>query len=257
MLYLARDHMTNGSLFQEAEHMFFKKFSCWCGWWGWIQRQLCEFQRHRMRCFWVSLLDWPTCLIVEASEAWRGSVIFQRSQGWFVVLIIQLLPVLLCLLCSEVAQTYVHRVNDAIQPSHLLSPPSPLALNLSQHQDLFQWVGSSHQVTKVLELQLQHQSWCWKDHIFPTQLCHTPPKQQTPLCSLCRTLTQLPLDTLKYWWGWWGGGGGDGDEGVNFYHFLDSYYVWVIWIFSDTCFVKYLTKVKQRDYRKLRYRKIQ
>ena len=185
MLYLARDHMTNGSLFQEAEHMFFKKFSCWCGWWGWIQRQLCEFQRHRMRCFWVSLLDWPTCLIVEASEAWRGSVIFQRSQGWFVVLIIQLLPVLLCLLCSEVAQTYVHRVNDAIQPSHLLSPPSPLALNLSQHQDLFQWVGSSHQVTKVLELQLQHQSWCWKDHIFPTQLCHTPPKQQTPLCSLC------------------------------------------------------------------------
>ena len=43
---------------------------------------------------------------------------------------------------------------DAIQPSHPLSPTSPPALNLSQHQSLFQWVSSSHQVTKVLELQL-------------------------------------------------------------------------------------------------------
>ena len=58
----------------------------------------------------------------------------------------------------EFAQTHVHRVSDAIQPSHPLSPPSPLALNLSQHQSLFQWVGSSHQVAKVVELQLQHQS---------------------------------------------------------------------------------------------------
>ena len=56
------------------------------------------------------------------------------------------------------AQTHVHWVGDAIQPSHPLSPPSPPALNLSQHQGLFQWVGSSHQVSKVLELQLQHQS---------------------------------------------------------------------------------------------------
>jgi len=44
----------------------------------------------------------------------------------------------------ELAQTHVHRVGDAIQPSHPLSPPSPPALNLSQHQDLFQWVSSSH-----------------------------------------------------------------------------------------------------------------
>ena len=49
--------------------------------------------------------------------------------------------------------------HDAIQPFHLLSPPSPPALNLPQHHDLFQWVGSSHQVAKVLELQLQHQSF--------------------------------------------------------------------------------------------------
>ena len=48
----------------------------------------------------------------------------------------------------EFAQTHVHRVGDAIQPSHPLSPPSPPAFNLSQHQGLFQWVGSSHQVAK-------------------------------------------------------------------------------------------------------------
>ena len=59
------------------------------------------------------------------------------------------------------AQTHVHWVDDAIQPSHPLSSPSPPALNLSQHQGLFQWVGSSHQAAKVLELQLQPQSFQW------------------------------------------------------------------------------------------------
>ena len=61
----------------------------------------------------------------------------------------------------EFTQTHVHWVGDAIQPSHPLSPPSPPAFNLSQHQGLFQWVGSSHQVAKVLELQFQHQSFQW------------------------------------------------------------------------------------------------
>ena len=51
--------------------------------------------------------------------------------------------------------------SDAIQPSHPLLSPSPPAFNLSQHQGLFQWVGSSHQVAKVLEFQLQHQSFQW------------------------------------------------------------------------------------------------
>ena len=51
----------------------------------------------------------------------------------------------------EFAQTYVHWVGDAIQPSCPLLSPSPPAFNLSQHQDLFQWVGSSHRVAKVLE----------------------------------------------------------------------------------------------------------
>ena len=61
----------------------------------------------------------------------------------------------------ESTQTHVHWVGDAIQPSHPLSSPSPPALNLSQHQGLFQWVSSSHQVAKVLEFQLQHQSYQW------------------------------------------------------------------------------------------------
>ena len=59
----------------------------------------------------------------------------------------------------EFTQTHVHRVGDAIQPSHPLSSPSPPAFNLYQHQGLFQWVSSSHQVATVLEFQVQHQSF--------------------------------------------------------------------------------------------------
>ena len=61
----------------------------------------------------------------------------------------------------EFTQTHVHQVSDAIQPSHPLSSPSPPAPNPSQHQSLFQWVNSSHEVAKVLEFQLQHQSFQW------------------------------------------------------------------------------------------------
>ena len=61
----------------------------------------------------------------------------------------------------EFTQTHVHWVGDAIQPSHPLSSPSPPALNLSQHQRLLKWVSFSHQVAKVLEFQLQHQSFQW------------------------------------------------------------------------------------------------
>ena len=61
----------------------------------------------------------------------------------------------------ESTQTHVHQVGDAIQPSHPLSSPSPPALNLSWHQGLFHWVSSSHQVAKVLEFQLQNQSFQW------------------------------------------------------------------------------------------------
>ena len=61
----------------------------------------------------------------------------------------------------EFTQTHVHWVGDAIQPSHPLSSLSPPALHLSQHQGLFIWVSSLHQVAKVLEFQLQHQSFHW------------------------------------------------------------------------------------------------
>ena len=70
----------------------------------------------------------------------------------------------------ELTQTHVHWVGDAIQPSHPLPSPSPPTFNLSQHQGLFKWVSSSHQVAKVLELQLQHQSFQWMN----VQVCLSP-----------------------------------------------------------------------------------
>ena len=66
-------------------------------------------------------------------------------------------------------QTHVHRVGDGIQPSHPLSSPSPPAPSPSQHQGLFQWVNSSHDMAKVLEFQLQYQSFQW---IFSTDLLY-------------------------------------------------------------------------------------
>ena len=62
-------------------------------------------------------------------------------------------------LSPEFAQTHIHWVSDAIQPSHPLLLPSPPAFNLSKHQGVFQWVSSLHQVAKVLEL--WHQSFQW------------------------------------------------------------------------------------------------
>ena len=69
------------------------------------------------------------------------------------------LPVLHYL--PQFAQTHFHWVGDAIQPSHLLSSSSSPAFSLYQHQGLFQWVSSLHQVAKLLKLQLQHQSFQW------------------------------------------------------------------------------------------------
>ena len=69
----------------------------------------------------------------------------------------------------EFTQTHVHPVGDAIQPSHPLLSPSPSAPNPSQHQGLFQWVSSSHEVAKVLEFQPQHQSFQWT----PRLICFT------------------------------------------------------------------------------------
>ena len=68
----------------------------------------------------------------------------------------------------ELAQVHVHQVGDTIQPSHPLLSLSPPAFNLSQHQGLFQWVSSSHQVARVLELQLQLQSFHPRDRFHLT-----------------------------------------------------------------------------------------
>ena len=61
----------------------------------------------------------------------------------------------------EFPQTHVHWVSDAIQPSHPLSSPSPPTFSISQHQSLFKWVSSLHQMAKALEFQSQHQPFQW------------------------------------------------------------------------------------------------
>ena len=106
----------------------------------------------------------------------------------------------------ESTQTHVHWVSDAIQPSHPLSPPSPPAFNLSQHQGLFKWDSSSHQVAKVLEFQLQHSSSSeysgmisfsldWLDRTLVVT-CEAHPDQLYKTVHhsfLCAYLTQGPL----------------------------------------------------------------
>ena len=70
----------------------------------------------------------------------------------------------------ESTQTHVHQIGDAIQPSHPLSSPSPPAFNLSQHQGLFKWVSSSHQVAKVLEFMGLFLHWSPVAYWAPTYL---------------------------------------------------------------------------------------
>ena len=74
----------------------------------------------------------------------------------------------------EFTQTHVHRAGDAIQPSHPLSSPSPPALNLSQHQCLFKWVNSSHEMAKVLEFQLQSCQWTLRTDLLYNRLVLSP-----------------------------------------------------------------------------------
>ena len=94
----------------------------------------------------------------------------------------------------ELAQTHVHWVGDVIQPSHPLSSPSPPTFNLSQHQSLFQWVSSFHQVTKVLELQFQHQSFPWIFRVDSGYLYGS-----IILSMLTETLLSFAKESLKIW----------------------------------------------------------
>ena len=114
---------------------------------------------------------WQGCLLFQWGDCWWASgwrLVSERPTG---CLVTKSCPTLCDPMgCStpvfplfhylpEPAQTHVHWVSDATQSSHPLSSPSLLALNLSQHQGLFQWVSSLHQEAKVLEPQLQHQSF--------------------------------------------------------------------------------------------------
>ena len=119
---------------------------------------------------WVRSATW-----VFSESIWTAITRYYRVGGWAVQFssVAQMCPTLCELMdlsmpgfsvhhqLPEFTQTHVHWVGDVIQPSHPLSPPSPPAFNLSQHQGLFQWVCSSHQGAKVLEFQLQHQSFQW------------------------------------------------------------------------------------------------
>ena len=76
----------------------------------------------------------------------------------------------------EFLHTHVNRVDDTVQPSHPLLSPFPPTFSLSQHQGLFQWVSSLHQVTRVLEFQFQHQSfqWIFRDDFLWDRLVGSP-----------------------------------------------------------------------------------
>ena len=85
------------------------------------------------------------------------------------------------------AQVHIHCIGDASQASHSLVPSSPSALNLSQHQGIFQWVSCSHQMTKIPEFQLQHQSFQWVFRVdFPldwlvlSPCCPRDPQKSSP-----------------------------------------------------------------------------
>jgi len=98
--------------------------------------------------FFSLLMQWISSSVQSLSPVWLCGPMDCRMPG---------LPVHHQLL--EFTHTHVHWAGDAIQPSHPLSSPSPPAFNFSQHQGLFQWVRSSHQVAKILEFQLQYQSY--------------------------------------------------------------------------------------------------
>ena len=140
---------------------------------------------YALLCYRIRLSDWTTAKILYLGTCMFPIFLTLTNPGLYfvVVVVVQLLshvrlfgtlwdsfgtlwdcstrgfPVLHYL--PAFAQTHVHWVSDVIQPSNPLSSPSPPNLSLSQYQGLFQWVGSSRQVARVLEFQLQHLSFQW------------------------------------------------------------------------------------------------
>ena len=101
---------------------------------------------------------------------------------------------------SQFAQIHVHWVDDAIQSFHPLSSPSSFALNLSQHQSLFQWGDSTHHMAKVLELQLQAFQWVFrvdflKDWLIGSPCCLRDTQESSP-ASHFESITSLALSYI-------------------------------------------------------------
>ena len=99
----------------------------------------------------------------------------------------------------EFTQTHIHRVSNAIQPSHPLSSPSSPAPNPSQHQSLFQWVNSSHEVAKVLEFQLQHAKTLQSCLTLCDPIDHSPPGSPIPGILQARTLEWVAISFSNAW----------------------------------------------------------
>ena len=127
-------------------------------------------RQYHMAYFWVYSWDTLLCLSL-CYRSMQGSIVLRDSVQFSSVA--QSCPTLWDPMdCStpdlpvhhqlpEFTQTHVHWVGDAIQLSRPLSSTSPPVFSLSQHQGLFKWISSSHQVAKILEFQLQHQSFQW------------------------------------------------------------------------------------------------
>ena len=120
----------------------------------------------------------------------------------------------------EFTQTHVHWVGDAIQLSYPLSFPSPPAFNLSQHQGLFQWVSSLHQMDKVLEFQLQHHSF---QLIFRNIHCSSVKCKSKPQCDSTSHLAVIKKNTNNKCWG------GCGEKGILIHCWWERKLVQPLW----------------------------
>ena len=155
---------------------------------GYIWRVKNEGRRKRNVCFaiYTLLLLLSSCSVIsDSAPPWTAC-----SMPGFPVL--HYLP--------ESAQTHVHWVDNAIQLSHPLSAPSPPALNLSQHQGLFQWVSTSHQVAKVLEPQHQSFQWTFRvDFLWDWLVwspCYPRDSQESSLAPQFKSIISLALSLL-------------------------------------------------------------
>ena len=121
--------------------------------WCWTEWRKTTHQSERVSWYWEKRQEAPCKQLLLFSHSVVSDSLQPRGLQYAGVPCLSPSP--------KFAQTHIHWVRGAIQPSHPLSPPSPLALNLSQRQGLFQWVGYLHQVAKIMELQLQHQYFQW------------------------------------------------------------------------------------------------